>query len=306
MPGTKYDSKQRATVRNLRIREDTAKYLYNLDEKSAFYDPKSRSMRENPLKDILKGQNISFKGDILDPNSGEIIAVADATSLYIFILILAFTLSAYEKGVDVHLLADPTKAELLMKQFKARKEALNVDHQKELISKYGGEEHLFAPPKEMLLDQTEDYVEYSRTGKIIKGQERAPIRSKYIEDVYINNHTSGWGSYWSDFQWGYTCCHSFIKNSYCTGLLTESIPQPTAISTENTDLNECVIETDKTEFKRKLNLHHQQIIANSPPHQKKSKYHVIHETPLPTKNEMEDYKLKKQRSGDPLPKYNKS
>lgn len=48
MPGTKVDSKQRITVRNLRIREDTAKYLRNLDPDSAYYDPKTRSMRENP------------------------------------------------------------------------------------------------------------------------------------------------------------------------------------------------------------------------------------------------------------------
>ena len=50
MPGTKFDSKTRTTVRNLRIREDTAKYLYNLDPNSAYYDPKTRSMRENPFK----------------------------------------------------------------------------------------------------------------------------------------------------------------------------------------------------------------------------------------------------------------
>ncbi len=36
------------TVRNLRIREDRAKYLYNLDPESAYYDPKTRSMRDNP------------------------------------------------------------------------------------------------------------------------------------------------------------------------------------------------------------------------------------------------------------------
>lgn len=48
MPGTKVDSKQRITVRNLRIREDTAKYLRNLDPSSAYYDPKTRSMRDNP------------------------------------------------------------------------------------------------------------------------------------------------------------------------------------------------------------------------------------------------------------------
>lgn len=39
------------TVRNLRIREDTAKYLYNLDVNGPYYDPKTRSMRENPFLD---------------------------------------------------------------------------------------------------------------------------------------------------------------------------------------------------------------------------------------------------------------
>uniref|UniRef100_A0A0M3HLX2 Pre-mRNA-splicing factor SLU7 n=1 Tax=Ascaris lumbricoides TaxID=6252 RepID=A0A0M3HLX2_ASCLU len=29
--------------------EDTAKYLYNLDPNGPYYDPKSRSMRENPF-----------------------------------------------------------------------------------------------------------------------------------------------------------------------------------------------------------------------------------------------------------------
>ena len=46
-----------------------------------------------------------------------------------------------------------------------------------------------APPAELLLAQTEDYVEYSRHGTVIKGQERAVACSKYEEDVKINNHT---------------------------------------------------------------------------------------------------------------------
>lgn len=37
-----FSSKGKASVRDLRIREDTAKYLLNLDVDSAFYDPKSR------------------------------------------------------------------------------------------------------------------------------------------------------------------------------------------------------------------------------------------------------------------------
>lgn len=46
-----------------------------------------------------------------------------------------------------------------------------------------------APARELLLAQTEDYVEYSRHGAVLKGLEKAVARSKYEEDVLINNHT---------------------------------------------------------------------------------------------------------------------
>ena len=49
-------------------------------------------------------------------------------------------------------------------------------------------------------------------------QDTSVPKSKYEEDVYINNHTSVWGSWWKDHQWGYKCCKQTIKNSYCTGL----------------------------------------------------------------------------------------
>ena len=32
-------------------------------------------------------------------------------------------------------------------------------------------------------------MEYSRTGVVIKGQEKAIAKSRYEEDVYFNNHT---------------------------------------------------------------------------------------------------------------------
>lgn len=54
MPGTKVDAAERYTVRNLRIREDTAKYLRNLDPNSAYYDPKTRAMRKNPYENTGK------------------------------------------------------------------------------------------------------------------------------------------------------------------------------------------------------------------------------------------------------------
>jgi len=45
-----------------RIREDTAKYLRNLDTNSAYYDPKTRSMRENPTpnKDVTDVRTFFF------------------------------------------------------------------------------------------------------------------------------------------------------------------------------------------------------------------------------------------------------
>ena len=43
----------------------------------------------------------------------------------------------------------------------------------------------------MLLSQTEQYVEYSRFGDVVKGQEKVTIKSKYEEDILINNHKVG-------------------------------------------------------------------------------------------------------------------
>ncbi|KAJ4451387.1 pre-mRNA-splicing factor SLU7 [Periplaneta americana] len=209
MPGTKVDSKQRITVRNLRIREDTAKYLRNLDPNSAYYDPKTRSMRDNPhANSSLGDQDVDYAGENFVRFSGDTQTHSVAQ---------LFAWEAYEKGVDVHLLAEPTKLEMLQKEYDKKKDQFKSQVQESILQQYGGEEHLQAPPKSLLLAQTEDYVEYSRYGKVIKGQEKQIIRSKYEEDVYPNNHTAVWGSYWHNGRWGFKCCHSFIKNTYCTG-----------------------------------------------------------------------------------------
>ncbi|GAB6023092.1 mRNA splicing protein [Chamberlinius hualienensis] len=203
------DSKQRITVRNLRIREDTAKYLRNLDINSAYYDPKTRSMRDNPYSIASSNpEELQFAGDNLVRYTGDTQKHAKAQ---------LFAWEAYEKGVDIHLLAEPTKLELLNQEFMKRKVDFKNSLKGDILETYGGAEHLDAPPKELLLAQTEQYVEYSRHGKIIYGAEKSVTRSKYEEDVYLNNHKSVWGSFWKDGQWGYKCCYSFVKNSYCTG-----------------------------------------------------------------------------------------
>lgn len=82
----------------------------------------------------------------------------------------------------MHLNANPTQGQLLHKEFKEKKEELKDTSKVSVLAKYGGEEYLQKVPKELLQGQTEEYVEYSRTGQVIHGKERAKARSKYPED----------------------------------------------------------------------------------------------------------------------------
>jgi pre-mRNA-processing factor SLU7 len=45
------------------------------------------------------------------------------------------------------------------------------------------------------------------------------IRSRYEEDVMINDHLCVWGSWYNKhLGWGYGCCFSTEKHSYCAGM----------------------------------------------------------------------------------------
>jgi pre-mRNA-processing factor SLU7 len=190
------------------MREDTAKYLLNLDPNSAYYDPKSRSMRGNPLAEKGESSNIPYVGDNYVRYSGE----ADK-----FNKTQIFAWEAYEKGVDVHVQAEPTKLELLHKEFKQRYEETAKSIKANVLEKYGGAEHLETMPKELIFAQTENYNEYSRYGNVVKTLEKATVKSKFVEDEHVNGHTSVWGSFYSEGKWGYKCCKSLDRNSYCKG-----------------------------------------------------------------------------------------
>lgn len=113
MPGQQLDGKGRMTVRNLRLREDTAKYLYNLDPESAYYDPKTRSMRENPLASTgLPATDLPYAGDNFIRASGDAPTVAQ---------LQLFAWQAAERGLDVSAQAGPSQAERLMKEYQKAK-----------------------------------------------------------------------------------------------------------------------------------------------------------------------------------------
>lgn len=89
---------------------------------------------------------------------------------------------AEARGNDLHLQANPTVNEIQFRDFQQKKEKLRESTKGSILEKYGGAEHFDTVPKELLTGQTENYVEYSRSGQIIKGQEKAKMRSKYEED----------------------------------------------------------------------------------------------------------------------------
>ncbi|CAB1324996.1 unnamed protein product, partial [Coregonus sp. 'balchen'] len=247
MPGQNFDSKRRIT------------YLRNLDPDSAYYDPKTRAMRENPYQNTgMVPEDVGFAGDNFVRYSGDTVTMAQ-TQL--------FAWEAYDKGSEVHLQADPTKLELLHQSFKVKKEDFKDKQKETILDRYGGEEHLDAPPRELLLAQTEDYVEYSRHGAVLKGQEKAVARSKYEEDVLIQNHTCIWGSYWREGCWGFKCCHSMVKQSYCTG----EAGIKTTSSSACVPFEEGLEQEEEEEPKTLLEMHREKLKEKKKKKQKKKK-----------------------------------
>ncbi|MCP9265327.1 Pre-mRNA-splicing factor SLU7 [Dirofilaria immitis] len=72
--------------------------------------------------------------------------------------------------IDIHEIAEPTKREVMKKEFEQQK----LSAQKKIIEKvwWRREYYLHVPSKELLLAQTENYVEYNRRRKVISGEER--------------------------------------------------------------------------------------------------------------------------------------
>lgn len=199
---------QSTATRNLRLREDTAKYLLNLDLDSAKYDPKTRSMVD------MGAQADQAAALVAEDNFMR--ASGDAAE---FERAQKYAWESQERGDKnkTHLQANPTSGEYFRRKEKQESDAKREAHRKQLLEKYGGEQYLQpALLKDNAITESEKYVEYDETGAV-KGAPKAVAKSKYPEDVFINNHTSVWGSWWKNFQWGYACCHSTVKNSYCTG-----------------------------------------------------------------------------------------
>ncbi|WBY54532.1 pre-mRNA-splicing factor SLU7 [Plasmodium yoelii yoelii] len=205
------NEKNKTIARNLRIREDTAKYLYNLNLNSAFYDPKSRSMREDPLANIknnLENSNY-YKGENYYNNTGDAI---ESKKLEIF------AWESYKRGENVHFNAQPTQLELMYKEFLEKKNKLIKKKQEDILKTYKCENITKENNNQQELIHSEVYTEYKPVDQIdSKKNNKIKILSKYEEDIYISDHTSIFGSYYDreTKKWGYKCCKCTDKFQHC-------------------------------------------------------------------------------------------
>ncbi|VVT54067.1 uncharacterized protein SAPINGB_P003890 [Magnusiomyces paraingens] len=207
----KKDGALAPTTRSLRVREDKARYLQDLSEDAAVFNPKSRTLRteeEGSIND--RGQFIRKLTD-----------KAEEHKMY-----TQLAEEAAERGENVHMEKGPTASLLLIQKYQKEKKESHDKSQKVLFDKYGGSEHFDKNLKEKKGDLLDDHFEYSQECEspsthelqnLKKPELERNSKTKYKEDNYYLNHTSVWGSYWEDFQWGYACCHSLVKQSYCTG-----------------------------------------------------------------------------------------
>ena len=225
-------AQMKTTVRNLRIREDIPKYLRNLDMNSAFYDPKTRSMRMNPNPHLDPSEQ-AFAGDNFVRNSGDAAKLAQAQ-------VLCWDM---ETNQMIDPIVNPSAAEKSLQQIKGRNDEEAEKKAIELSNRYGdGGAKIIGPSvngsssssngmEKIIYGVQGGYSEYTSDGRIVKGDGAAIsssssnghtsiiVKTKYEEDVFPGNHTSIWGSYWSKASqgWGYQCCHSMIYASYCIG-----------------------------------------------------------------------------------------
>ncbi|KAH8661864.1 Pre-mRNA splicing Prp18-interacting factor-domain-containing protein [Xylariales sp. PMI_506] len=273
---------QSTATRQLRIREDTAKYLLNLDLESAKYDPKTRKM--------VDAGATADKAAQLYAEEGFLRASGDAAE---FEKATRYAWEAQEKtgNTSQHLQANPTAGEFFRKKEKEEAAKKQAERLKALQDRYGGEEHTMpAALREIAVTESETFVEYDEAG-LIKGAPKTSAKSKYAEDVHINNHTSVWGSWWSHFKWGYACCHSFVKNSYCTG--EEGIKAFEQAERQRTGAN---IVAEASETRENHNASVTVETPNPPAAKKRTAEEMMDE-------ELEEYRRKRAAADDPMARY---
>jgi pre-mRNA-processing factor SLU7 len=133
-----------------------------LDVNSAHYDPKTRSMRQNPTPN-MPVEDLVYGGDNFIRHTGESTDVLK-TQL--------FAWDQYNAGSELHAQAMPTQVALLKQQYEEKDKDIKNLQRNALAERYGGDSLTVSVPRELLYGETETFVEYTRDGRPLRG----PVR----------------------------------------------------------------------------------------------------------------------------------
>lgn len=161
---------------------------------SEHFDPKSRSMH-NYDNAAIQLDNLDMVGERNDLTNQDAFA-AEQVELH---------------HSELNTFALPTLTEKIYKRVKENKQNLNVGVKvNEILSKYGESGQL--APIDVIVEEDE-YFNHSTYQKRIN-----TAKSRYEENVLINDHLTVWGSWYNKLLgWGYACCHATTKESFCLG-----------------------------------------------------------------------------------------
>lgn len=230
-----YDSKIKTSVRNMRIREDTAHYLLHLDDDSAYYGaslppirltrrPADAQHARRPGR--VRAEAVGLRGGELRPRverGGELpedaaVRVGGEPEGQQRARGGAAHRDGWgsERGLSRSVAAAAGGGAEARAGGDAEEEAgaavRNHAAGGEKRSGSGGRRELRGVRPER------KGGEGVAAGREKGGSTRQAIpKSKYEEDLYPGNHSSVWGSWYNreEEKWGYACCHQCVKNAYC-------------------------------------------------------------------------------------------
>lgn len=181
----------------VRLREDRAVYLQDVRNESITYDPKSRRVRDD--------------SQVLNATDGQFVKLLTGDAKE-FEASKKFAWDETKRGLQGtdNYVSNPTLAERKMKQQSEQQKLKSTDLKNKLLGVYGATDSELHGTNPLLTRENNTSLQPGD-----QDQQDDVVRSRYDEDVYMNNHTSVWGSWYTDGAWGYRCCKSTVRGELC-------------------------------------------------------------------------------------------
>lgn len=263
----KSDLRTTNALRSIRIREDTAKYLLNLDLESARYDPKSHAMREDPKSSIVQ----DYHGDRPLQTTG--------AAYQEFKDVEKFVWENIELGEEIQLEAMPTQVEQKRKTIIEAKKKKKLEISQKILEKYGisnddketyDEDGNDLVANKKLEEKNEDTSGLDMSDTTNVTTTTAKVLSKVMDEDLMKEiqkdvdaaslgHREKWGSCSIDGRPGYACCGETDRNAKCSEVVnnnnnnTNLDPDKINNALSPSD-NEIIVKGDRKAINRKRKL----------------------------------------------------